>query len=106
MIPQQEEKHFILSFILSKKLRDKTKERLISDCRELNGYFAPQKFRLEHMGHIFHHLKKGRLFSSAFGRRTLKVRFHEGGIRMLEFSGGLFLHDHPASEIHVHHEGV
>jgi tRNA nucleotidyltransferase/poly(A) polymerase len=58
-ITPQEAKHFVPYFIISKKEGEKTKERLISDCRQLNLHFTPQKFRLEHMGNIFPYLRKG-----------------------------------------------
>ena len=59
MIHASEAKHFVPYFILTKKEGDKVKERLISDCRELNQFFNPKKFRLEHMGQILPHLRKG-----------------------------------------------
>jgi hypothetical protein len=58
-ISPEEATHFVPYFILRKQEGEKIKERLISDCRELNAYFSPKKFRLEHMGQIFPHLKKG-----------------------------------------------
>jgi hypothetical protein len=52
-------KHLIPWFIVSKMEPTGEKHRFITDCRELNSYFCPRKFRLEHMETIFPYLKKG-----------------------------------------------
>ena len=51
--------HLVPWFVLSKQENGGQKHRLISDCRELNGYFQPKKFVLDHMNVIFPYLKKG-----------------------------------------------
>ena len=58
----QSVKHFIPWFVLTKPSPESVTEkkvRLIVDARELNQFFAPPKFRMEHWGHIFPYLKKG-----------------------------------------------
>jgi hypothetical protein len=51
-------KHLIPWFIISKTEGNKEKNRLISDCRELNYYFQTTPFRLDHIQSIFPYLKK------------------------------------------------
>jgi hypothetical protein len=52
-------RHLVPWFIISKEEGSKTKHRLISDCRELNQFFTPQKFRLDNIQAIFPYLQKG-----------------------------------------------
>ena len=51
--------HLVPWFVLVKKEGENVKKRFITDCRELNGYFTPRKFKLDHIGHIFPYLSKG-----------------------------------------------
>jgi len=59
-VPAEAVVHCIPWFTLSKLEPDgSTKVRLILDCRTLNQYFAPTKFRMDHWGVIFPYLRKG-----------------------------------------------
>jgi hypothetical protein len=51
--------HLIPWFILSKQEGSSTKNRLISDCRELIQFVETKKFRLQNLHNIFPFLKKG-----------------------------------------------
>ena len=55
----QNTRHLIPWFVISKKEGDSQKHRLISDCRELNKFFAPQKVKLDTIQAIFPFLRKG-----------------------------------------------
>ena len=52
-------KHLVPWFMNSKPEKGMTKHRLISDCRELNNFFKPHKFRLDNVQQIFPYLQKG-----------------------------------------------
>ena len=58
-IPETQARHLIPWFVIQKTEGEKTKLRLISDCRELNQYFCPRHFRLDHWSTIFPMLRKG-----------------------------------------------
>lgn len=59
LIQPEEAKHLVPLFIIREQEGEKLKQRLISDCRELNQFFYPKKFRLEHLGQVFSTLKRG-----------------------------------------------
>ena len=46
-------KYLVPWFVITKTEGDKIKNRLISDCREINQSLNPQKFRLDHWKEIF-----------------------------------------------------
>ena len=52
-------RHLVPWFIISKGVGENLKHRLISDCRELNTFFTPHPFRLDHMRGIYPYLKQG-----------------------------------------------
>ena len=54
-ISEQQVKHLIPWFVIKKG----DKLRLITDCREINGYLQPKPFRLENWSEIFPFLRKG-----------------------------------------------
>ena len=51
--------HLVPWFVISKREGSSMKHRLISDCREINHFFSPKKFKLEHLQMILPHLRKG-----------------------------------------------
>ena len=51
--------HTIPWFIITKTEGNSEKHRLIADCRELNQFFCPKNFRLDHLQNIFPYLRKG-----------------------------------------------
>ncbi len=57
--PGEVSKHLIPWFIVRKTEGDKEKLRLIADCREINAYFQPKTFRLDHLQNIFPVLRRG-----------------------------------------------
>ena len=60
LLPHESHHHLVPWFIIRKmEANKKEKLRLISDCRELNQYFQPGHFKLDHMQHIFPMLRKG-----------------------------------------------
>ena len=46
-------KYLVPWFVISKTEGEKTKHRLISDCREINQSLFPPKFKLDHWREIF-----------------------------------------------------
>ena len=52
-------RHLVPWFVIKKEENGKEKLRLISDCRQLNHFFNPQRFKLDHWKNIFPFLKKG-----------------------------------------------
>ena len=52
-------RHLIPWFLIKKLKGEKTKLRLISDCRELNQFFKYQPFRLDNWSNIFPVLRQG-----------------------------------------------
>ena len=51
--------HLVPWFVIRKTELTGEKLRLISDCREINAYFNTQKFKLDHLQHIYPILKPG-----------------------------------------------
>lgn len=58
-VPLVGTKHLVPWFIISKQEGAKEKNRLISDCREINSHFCTKTFRLDHLQTIFPYLRKG-----------------------------------------------
>ena len=57
--PPGETKHLVPWFVISKEENGQEKLRLIADCREINQFFLPQHFKLDHWQVIFPFLQKG-----------------------------------------------
>ena len=58
-IPMEGTKYLVPWFVISKMEGDTQKNRLISDCREINHYFSPKKFKLDTIQTIFPFLQRG-----------------------------------------------
>ena len=57
---QQDTRYLVPWFVLSRpEVGGGVKHRLISDCRLINNFLDPPKFRLENWREIFPHMKKG-----------------------------------------------
>ena len=52
-------RHLVPWFVIAKQENGAEKLRLISDCREINQFFSPKHFKMDHWRNIFPHLKKG-----------------------------------------------
>jgi hypothetical protein len=58
-VPPESSKHLIPWFIVTKPEGSSVKRRLIADCRQLNKFFNPVPFKLDHLPTIFPYLSKG-----------------------------------------------
>ena len=58
-VTDQNTRHLIPWFIVSKEEQNGVKHRLISDCRELNQFMETKRFALDNIQNIFPFLKKG-----------------------------------------------
>ena len=58
-VSAQGTKHLIPWFVISKQENDHIKDRLITDCREINQWFPTTNFRLDHIHNILPFLRKG-----------------------------------------------
>ena len=58
-LAQENIRHLVPWFVISKTEGTSVKHRLITDCRELNKHFQCPPFRMEHLGQIFPFLRPG-----------------------------------------------
>lgn len=93
-------KYLVPWFIIVKQEGERVKKRLISDCRELNKFFTPKKFRLDNLQQIFPYLRKGQwaakldlkdaYFHLSLNPELQKFVRMKVGSQVWEFRGGCF----------------